>query len=422
MSIAVRRTHDHRVRPLAVDANARQRNHWQWRIPRPGRGGKEAGRDAAGDKCASAGKCGPRMAGRVVAWQVPTGVWSILGTMPRQYPQMSRSQPHVGALSSAIAAGCLAFVGFIPRAFSFEDDLKAKTLQLYQQGRRDFDAGRFEQSAQRFCLALESVPLPVLALWCARAKAQSGELVAATAAYLSAAELAPNELWFGEKQQLAKATAAAELDHLRARVPRLKILMTPKDGDTAEVILDSHALPPNAIGVEQPINPGVHWVELRSSKGRLERRLEVVEGETRVVLLDSRMVGMAGEPKSAGVKSESYAVASGGTNARRTLGWVGISLGAMGVLVGSVTGLMVYSRHDGMANDCVDGTCNPRRVTADQIDEYNQLRLTSSIGFISGGAFSAAGIVLLLTSPPREASSRVSIGLHSNGVVASGVF
>jgi tetratricopeptide (TPR) repeat protein len=106
----------------------------------------------------------------------------------------------------------------------------------------------------------------------------------------------------------------------------------------------------------------------------------------------------------------------------RTIGWVSLTAGAGALAFGSVTGLMLASRHNEMKSECRGGICNPSVISSDQVDEYNGLRTASTIGLMSGALLGAVGVVLVLAPPTRDAKPELALQVTSTGAILQGAF
>jgi hypothetical protein len=106
----------------------------------------------------------------------------------------------------------------------------------------------------------------------------------------------------------------------------------------------------------------------------------------------------------------------GGSSPQRTLGWATLGVGAAGIAVGSITGLMALSKHGEIEDHeaCADDRCARAGGSEELVNSYNSLRTFSSIGFIAGGVLAAGGAALILTAPNESKPSlSLSIGPQS---------
>jgi hypothetical protein len=100
--------------------------------------------------------------------------------------------------------------------------------------------------------------------------------------------------------------------------------------------------------------------------------------------------------------------------------YVGFGLGAVGIGVGSVTGLMAISKANAVKDECVDNKCPPS--TEDDLDASKTFGTISTIGFGVGLAGIALGIWGLMSSggspekPPTSARLEPVIGNRFVGV------
>ena len=104
---------------------------------------------------------------------------------------------------------------------------------------------------------------------------------------------------------------------------------------------------------------------------------------------------------------------------QRTLGWVGLGVGAAGVVLGGITGLVASSKKSDLdSGDCLDGRCGPSE--RDEVESYNSMVTLSTVGFVVGGIGLAAGATLLLTAPSPNSESEAYVapwvGIASAGI------
>lgn len=108
---------------------------------------------------------------------------------------------------------------------------------------------------------------------------------------------------------------------------------------------------------------------------------------------------------------------AGQSSTRKTLGWIGIGVGAAGLVVGGVTAGLASGKKSTIDSDpnCQSNHCAPSE--SGLVNSYNQLRTVSSIGFIAGGVLAVTGVTLLLTAPhPTQAGAGLWFGVGSVGV------
>lgn len=324
-------------------------------------------------------------------------------------------------------------------ATATDDSVKAAVRELSIQGKEDFDAGRFDAASQKFQRALDVAKVPTLALWSARCANKLGHLVAAAELYRKALQLAPNDLWVGDAQPLAQGEAQQELDALLPRIPKLRIDVVGSQPSEVAIAVDNVALPSALAGVDRPTDPGQRRVTGKRGAEVADLVVALKEGETKSVILKfsgAPLVPIATAPVAtpnqpnppvSGPVATSIPIVSpprdsdssvGAT--QRTLGWIGLGVGAAGVIEGAVTGIFVIQRYSKIKDNCGNGICDPNMVDGYRLDMYNALRTASTVGFVVGGIGLAAGTTLLLTSPSSKPQVGVLVGPGSAGL--HGVF
>ena len=297
-----------------------------------------------------------------------------------------------------------------------EDDAETRTAarDLATQGGQAFDAGKYAEASDFFRRAHQLVAAPSIALMQARSLAKLGQLLEAMDIYeqttrLKLADDAP------EAYVTAVQTARAEVEDVRARLPRLKLtVLGTSRADGAQVTIDDKPTPDALLGVERPVDPGVHHFVVRvAGQIRAERDLSVVEGQSYQVELDAHPAQPSTKPAVAPV--EPQADASSDSNSRKTLAYVGLGLGVVGLGVGTYTGLVALHHKSNL-----DSACHPGcpASSAAEIDSWRSNRTVSWLSYGVGIAAAGAGVLLLTLGKPNQ--EHVAVRALPNGVLIGG--
>lgn len=247
----------------------------------------------------------------------------------------------------------------------------ARSLGL--SGVEAYQAGDYEVASNRLEKAYSLINVPSLGLWSARALAKRQLLVEAANRYFEVAGLQVPQ---GDAavQQQAQADARTELEQLRPQIPKLTIRVL--GGAAADVTLsiDGHATSSGIIGKPRLVNPGAHRVEAELATTQKSAAVEVALGQEAAVVLD-----FSPPPKPASAPEK-----SGSSSTQRTLGWVVVGAGGVGIALGSVMGGLAFSKHSSIEDSgaCTDGHCPPDQRA--EIDRLNTIRLVSTVGFHRG--------------------------------------
>jgi hypothetical protein len=181
----------------------------------------------------------------------------------------------------------------------------------------------------------------------------------------------------------AEAEKRAKL--LEPRLAHLTISLAKGAAAGAEVSRDGTVLGGVSLGVAASVGPGTHVVVVKA-KGRKDARFEVAvnEGEAKAIEVAT------GDPDGSGGAASASAGApqedtSSGTS---PLVWAGFGVGAAGLAVGAITGLMAISK----ANACPNHVC-PNQNDLDGVSSGRTLGTISTIGFVVAGAGAAVGVL-----------------------------
>ena len=191
-------------------------------------------------------------------------------------------------------------------------------------------------------------------------------------------------------------------------------------------------MPHALIGAERPTDPGMHEVSA-SAQGYLPARASVrlAEGaheQVTLKLVPDPNAAAAPPPTTAVPPSEpppsstpllppaSASTSSGGGG--KTAGYVLLSIGGAGLVVGAVTGFMAMSEASDLKDKCDDG--EPGNCDQGDIDSAKTVAMVSNIGFGVGAAAGLVGVILLATSGKSESAHREGVrpyvGIGNAGV------
>ncbi len=335
------------------------------------------------------------------------------------------SKLHAIVLASALWS-------FSGAAYAQSEADRATARELAREGQTAFDRGDFETAADHFARADALVHAPTLLLALARAQNKLGKLVQS---YESYSRIIREGVPEGSPAVFKKAyeEAKKEVEPVRARLGWVTIEI--KGPANARVSIDDTAVPSAAVGVRRAVNPGSHVIKAEAD-GFLpaEQSLSVTEGESAPVTLtlepdpNAGAQPVAGQNSAAGSSAAPTDIepppdaprASGSTT--RTLAFVALGVGAAGLVVGGVTGMMAIGKRGDLDDSCPGGQCPEGQ--RDNLDSYRTLGTVSTIGFIVGGVGAATGVTLLLTSKKggEHARGQVDLRLGASGVAVHGNF
>jgi hypothetical protein len=255
--------------------------------------------------------------------------------------------------------------------------------------------------------------------------------------------------WVAWKDAAARANAAGKAGAeksafdraalLEPKLARLSIVVT-AESDVAglEVKRDGVAVGHAEFGLPIPVDPGTHVVEAHAPKKKpWSSQVDVAAKQT-----DARVtVSLADDAAALAVSSRAPAVSPNaatlstgaeappatqtqGSSAQKTIAWVALGVGVVGVGVGTVFGLQAKSKNDEalQPNNCPTSmrcTQNGLNLT----DDAKSAATISTIGFVAGGVALAAGAVLWITAPSKSGVYVApSVGSSFQGATLAGRF
>jgi hypothetical protein len=253
----------------------------------------------------------------------------------------------------------------------------------------------------------------------------------------------------------AQERAKKLLNTALPKVAKLRIHLDAPPGARAVVRLDGEPVSLATLDVDRPADPGSHAIDA-SAPGFLTATTQVAlrDGEAGAATLK-----LEPDPAAAGAPPPGYPPPAGGPpgapyppmqpgaapppggawpppapqqtadvrpgGSSKTAGFVVLGVGAAGLVVGSVFGLMAKGKAS-----TLDGVCGPTKgqcpsSSQTDIDAMKSQATISTVGFVVGGAGIGGGLILLLTagsSKPAAATGAVVrpyVGAASAGVTGA---
>lgn len=313
-------------------------------------------------------------------------------------------------LLSSCALACL--LATHASAQSADTSTRDQARSLGLAGVEAYQGGSYDVASEKLERAYGLMNVPSLGLWSARALAKRNLLVEAANRFYEVASLQVPQ---GDAavQHQAQVDAQAELEQLRPQIPRLVVRVTAADTSELALSLDGQPVPSSTLGKPRLVNPGAHHVEARLGAEQRASDVTLLVGKESAVVLDFSQ-------PSANQIAEPKLPAAGSTNGsgRRTLGWVSVGAGGVGLVLGGVMASLAIGKRSELKDAGCNTTC-PHEQQA-EVDRLDRFRLVSGVGFIAGGVLATTGIVLLLTSPSSE--QQVGASFTGQGVNLTGRF
>ena len=274
---------------------------------------------------------------------------------------------------------------------------KEAARALAEQGYDLFTDGKFIEAAAKLDEAEAIFHAPTHLELAGRAFEKAGKLLAARERYQRAVAEAPSPKW-SKGFQKSYADAQRELLALKPRIPTLQIKLQGVEPDKASVTIDGTSLSAADYASKHDVDPGALTVQIDAPGMSTEvREIVLKEGENRAIDVTMRAHVDPRGPIAPGV--------------------IGVSVGAVALAVGAVTGVMSL----GAVSD-LDKACPDKRCPATQAGELSRaktLSTVSTVGFSAGAALAAAGAVFLLVRPFGSAETKVG-GVRVTPLVGPG--
>ncbi len=283
---------------------------------------------------------------------------------------------------------------------------------LFREARKALAAGRTEEACAKFAESQRLDPGPGTLINLAACEEKLGKLASAWEKWQRALE----SLSVGDHRRPGVEKRAQDLE---SRVPRLEIRLAAGAPATTKVTRDDIELGPASLGLALPVDPGEHHVQV-SAPGRENKTYDVSVAEAQQQTLE--VEPGAELPKPAPPPPPAPAPAPvqmepDDDGPKRLAGFVALGVGAAGVAVGTISGVLALQKKSAMDDDCAEA--NGRlECGADGMDAAhagNTYATISTIAFVVGVAGLGAGGWLVLSSGSSRPAAAVTAGAAPNG-------
>ncbi|MDB4997817.1 MAG: hypothetical protein JWM74_5249 [Myxococcaceae bacterium] len=158
--------------------------------------------------------------------------------------------------------------------------------------------------------------------------------------------------------------------------------------------------------------PGTHVVSVTMPKKTFSQEVVVQTGSPQEVTV--RLVDEAppAPPPARAAPPEQAVVEADPGSGRRTLGWLTVGVGAVGLGLGATFGLVALDRRTTLQIACGGDTvaCTAPKARVDELQSSADSASTiSTVSFILGGVAVAGGVALVLTAPTRASSQAATV-------------
>jgi len=306
------------------------------------------------------------------------------------------------------------------------DDEKAKTL--FDEARDLAKAGKWAEACEKLEASKQLVPKMLTTYRLADCHERVGRTASAHAGFLTAAELAKTA-GDAEKQQDA-------VDRAKLIEPKLSrvVLDLPSDEKNLVIKIDGKPLPPALQTEKLPLDPGEHaLVATAEGKQPYAISFHVPPGPAVTTVTVSSLDPVDGtkEPTKPEASKEAVepqpaapiADTAPAPSSLKTVGFVTLGVGVVGLGVGTWLGLSAKSLDRDAEALCTPRGCTPegKQLNDDARSRGNVATVVFSIGAVAA----VAGVVMVLvapSSPAKTAAVTPWIGLGTGGLQVSGSF
>lgn len=290
-------------------------------------------------------------------------------------------------------------------------DSSAAAEAMFRQGVEALEAGRYQEACPALAESMRLEPKLGTLYTLADCEALRGRVATATAHfsdYLRQTDELPAAQ--ASKHAGRRQLATRRMAEMRDKVPYLR-LRAPAGGPF-EILLDDTRVGGPMIGASLPTDPGPHRWRVRDARGaESSGQFELSPGQKLDLDLTAPVAAPVASASAAPPPSTPPAppppATTSLTGGRRTAFYAAAGVGAVGLGVGAVAGLIAMSRKGTVDQECSGGLCSSRGL--DAVDSTRSAALTSNVGLAVGAVGLTAAAVLWFTAPRGAPSASTAV-------------
>lgn len=297
---------------------------------------------------------------------------------------------------------------------------------LFRKGLKDMEAGNYTSGCPAIAESLRLDPRAGTLFTLAECEAGAGKVATAVARYQDYLELYARMSPPQQSKQLGREKIAADKKRaLEPQQPMLTIVLPSTAPAGVTVQRDGTLLATPALSTPLPVDPGDHVIQVTYPNGAMvEKRVTLTKGQQLTVELEANAAAPETKPTAtstvtaaptAAPTATSTVVVESGTSGRRIATYALGGVGVVGLILGGVTGGLVFERKGTIEKNCIDIDCN--KEGKDAADSAKTLALVSTVGFAAGAVALAGSAVLFFTEP--KAKQPTQKGLQVRPVVVA---
>jgi hypothetical protein len=294
---------------------------------------------------------------------------------------------------------------------AYAEDDSATARALFDEGRALMDQNDAVKACPKFEASLKLAPKASTALNLGVCFEALGKHASAWSAFGTAETLAQREA-----NEERRALAVQKRAEAEAALARIQIHAEATEG--LEITLDGKPVLAAMLGSSLPIDPGKHTVAARAPGKKTWTKEVEVPGDKALIPVDipALEADNAGPQPDAVPKPEPISPDEQGGGGISAAAWVGFGVGAAGIVVGAITGIVAISKTNAIEENCNDEVCPATERAA--IDDATIVANISNVSFAIGAAGIIVGVVglFLPTGGDDEAALAPVIGPGYLGV------